>query len=566
MAAGSGAEGSGAAAADVAGAAGTAGPADSTGTAGTAGTTGTAARRRRVLAAVLGGVIVAGAGGWVAGASLKSPADAAAAHRPPPATPVTVPVVKRLLSSTVVANGTVQYASPQPIQLGGDVGVGDATGTVAQRVTKAPPTGTTVAEGDVLMEVSGRPVLVFTGTVPMYRTLGLGTTGDDVKQLQAALKRLGLDPGPVDGTFGTQTADAVRTWYRHKGYTAQEPTLAQAQQLASLRSTVQSAKEAKLVAQQAYDNATAAAATPATSATPGAPRATVTPTGGAAAGTGSHPGAGNRELLALQLQGAKDALDRAEKQLDDYLRGYGTTVPAGEAVFLPALPARLDKVNVKPGDTPAGSVATVTSSDLYVQASVPGVDAALLRRGMAVSIALPNGPAAQGVISLIGPEAAVSNGGSASRGSSGSAMTGASAGAPPAAAGGPDSGGAGSGGADSSGSNSGGSGAAPNDPNDPNAPVAVRVTAAKPAQLAGLAGDGVQMTVTVGASDGPVLAVPVAAVFTSADGQAKVRILRPDRAPDPVPVTLGLAADGYVEVKPQAGAALAEGDRVVVQG
>ncbi|NUR63436.1 MAG: hypothetical protein HOV87_32970, partial [Catenulispora sp.] len=402
---------------------------------------GSASRRRRVLAAVLGGVIAAGAGGWIAGASLKSPADAAAAHRPPPATPVTVPVVKRLLSSTVVANGTVQYASPQPIQLGGGVGAGDATGTVAQRVTKAPATGAAVAEGEVLMEVSGRPVLVFTGAVPMYRTLGLGTVGDDVKQLQAALKRLGLDPGPVDGTFRTQTADAVRTWYRRKGYTAQEPTLAQAQQLASLRSAVQSAKEAKLEAQQAYDNATAATASSAP------------PAGGTAAGTGTRPAASNKALLALQLQGAKDALDRAQTQLDDYLRGYGTTVPAGEIVFLPSLPARLDRVNVKPGDAPTGSIATVTSSDLYVQASVPGVDAALLRRGMAVSIAVPSGTPAQGVISLIGPEAAVNDGSGLSGRSSGSATSGSSAGGP--ASGGPDSGGSASGG-----SGTGGSGAA----------------------------------------------------------------------------------------------------------
>ncbi|MFD0638218.1 hypothetical protein ACFQ9X_48375 [Catenulispora yoronensis] len=92
------------------------------------------------------------------------------------------------------------------------------------------------------------------------------------------------------------------------------------------------------------------------------------------------------------------------------------------------------------------------------------------------------------------------------------------------------------------------------------------MTAANPAQLAGLADSAVQMTVTIGASDGPVLAVPVAAVFTSADGQAKVRVLRSDGSEEPVPVTLGLAASGYVEVKPQAGTVLVEGDRVVVQG
>jgi len=37
-----------------------------------------------------------------------------------------------------------------------------------------------------------------------------GATGTTVRQLQEALKGLGYDPGPVDGSFGDKTETAVK--------------------------------------------------------------------------------------------------------------------------------------------------------------------------------------------------------------------------------------------------------------------------------------------------------------------------------------------------------------------
>ncbi|MEK8144215.1 hypothetical protein NKH18_27250 [Streptomyces sp. M10(2022)] len=41
----------------------------------------------------------------------------------------------------------------------------------------------------------------------------------------------------------------------------------------------------------------------------------------------------------------------ANAALSAYRTTYGTKVPAGEAVFFPELPVRLDKVTVKTGDS-----------------------------------------------------------------------------------------------------------------------------------------------------------------------------------------------------------------------
>ena len=42
--------------------------------------------------------------------------------------------------------------------------------------------------GSVIVEVAGRPLFVFPGTVPAYRNLSPGETGTDVAQLQAGLR------------------------------------------------------------------------------------------------------------------------------------------------------------------------------------------------------------------------------------------------------------------------------------------------------------------------------------------------------------------------------------------
>uniref|UniRef100_A0AAU3GYS4 Peptidoglycan-binding protein n=1 Tax=Streptomyces sp. NBC_01401 TaxID=2903854 RepID=A0AAU3GYS4_9ACTN len=466
------------------------------------------------LTAVVVAVGLVGAGGWFAGSRMQSPADAAAAHQPPKAGPVTVAAERRSLIASVVAQGSVEFDSPQSVTLAGLVGAPDsgsgasgAGDSVAQRVTKAPAAGKEVREGDVLMQVSGRPVLVLRGTVPMYRTLGPGASGDDVKQLQRALTRLGFNPGSVNGTYGQPDAAAVSRWYENKGYSAMEPTVADKQQLGTLEAAVTAAQQALLEAQS-----------------PGGGSGGTGDTGGSVdterAGSGTD--AGGSAAAELQLKSAQQQLDAANAALSDFQAGYGTKVPAGEVVFLPELPARLGKVSVKTGDSPSGPVATVTSSQVVVRAVVPADDAKLLHKGMRAQVETTDGTKVDGKVTALGGDV------------------------PKDDSAGTD---------EQQGTSDGGSG-------DTSAPVPVQVSV--PAgKLTKSAAESAKITIEVGSSDGKVLTVPVAALHTSADKKARVQVVRGGKTVD-VPVEAGLSADGQVEITPSSGAALAPGDHVVV--
>ena len=444
---------------------------------------------RRRLGAVVGAVVLVGAGGWFAGTQVQSPADAAAAHQAPKAGPVTVSVVRQSLTASVVATGSVEFASPRPLSLAGPVGSGTSSGTdgegAEQRVTKAPVAGTKIKEGTVLMTVNGRPVFALGGSVPMYRALGPGTLGDDVTQLQKALKRLGFDPGAISGTYGQGTATAVADWYKSKGYDAQEPSPADQQQLGSLEQAVSAAQEALLTTDSGNSGSTESSS-----------------------GTPSPQSSTDQQVHKIQVKSAQKALDLANDALSSFKASYGTKVPAGEVVFLPKLPARLDKVSVKTGDTPSAQIGTVTSSDLVVQAAVPGTDAQLLRHGMTAQLTTADGKSADGTVDVVG---------------AGTAST-----------------------------------------SDSTAAVQVRITVPEPGPLAGQAEAAVKVTIKVGASDGKVLTVPMAAIHTSSDGRARVEVARGSTVTD-VHVTVGLASAGVVEVKPDGGA-LKAGERVVVGG
>ncbi|MEV0480731.1 peptidoglycan-binding protein [Streptomyces sp. NPDC050508] len=463
---------------------------DSTRTGGTSiGSTRIGSGRRR-LGAVVGAVVLVGAGGWFAGTQVQSPADAAAAHQAPKAGPVTVSVVRQSLTASVVATGSVEFASPRPLSLAGPVGSGTSSGTdgegAEQRVTKAPVAGTKIKEGTVLMTVNGRPVFALGGSVPMYRALGPGASGDDVTQLQKALKRLGFDPGAISGTYGQGTATAVADWYKSKGYDAQEPSPADQQQLGSLEQAVSAAQEALLTTNSGTSEAGSG--------------------DGGSSGSPAPQSSTDQQVHKIQVKSAQKALDLANDALSSFKASYGTKVPAGEVVFLPKLPARLDKVSVKTGDTPSAQIGTVTSSDLVVQAAVPGTDAQLLRHGMTAQLTTADGKSAEGTVDVVG---------------AGTAST-----------------------------------------SDSTVAVQVRITVPEPGPLAGQAEAAVKVTIKVGASDGKVLTVPMAAIHTSSDGRARVEVARGTTVTD-VHVTVGLASAGVVEVKPDGGA-LKAGERVVV--
>lgn len=181
--------------------------------------------------AVLSAVI-----GWAAGQRIKSPAEIAAEQDPPPASLITVPVEERELSQNVVVRGTVRASDSTPLS------VSSPTGTpIITRIFKEA--GSSIDEGDVIIEVAGRPVFALQGELPVFRNLIPGLDGPDVRQLEEALVRLGYEPGDVDGDYTGSTADAVEAFYRDRGYSPPDSSDADDASLRSARSTVDGQKQ-----------------------------------------------------------------------------------------------------------------------------------------------------------------------------------------------------------------------------------------------------------------------------------------------------------------------------------
>jgi len=168
-----------------------------------------------MVAAALGLVVGAGAIGWVAGAQISSPAEAAANAKPPTPSLITAAVDQRLLSADVIARGAIDYSDPVFLSLSGPIGDAGAT----EIVTMVPEVGAELAEGSVALEVSGRPVILLKGELPVYRDLRPGSKGDDVLQLEQSLERLGLLSG-ADDAWSDATGTAIQALYAAAGYSA----------------------------------------------------------------------------------------------------------------------------------------------------------------------------------------------------------------------------------------------------------------------------------------------------------------------------------------------------------
>lgn len=94
------------------------------------------------------------------------------------------------------------------------VGTNRAAGVVTSIDVDA---GESVSSGTVLYTVDLRPVVVARGAVPMFRPMGPGAEGEDVRQLQEMLRDAGQYGGSLDGMFGGGTANAVGDWQRSRG-------------------------------------------------------------------------------------------------------------------------------------------------------------------------------------------------------------------------------------------------------------------------------------------------------------------------------------------------------------
>lgn len=188
-----------------------------------------------VLVVVL--AVASAGGGWAAASRISSPAEIAARTAAPEPSPILVPIEQRVLSTDVVTRGTARFGAPQPETL-----IRSFLKPDAGIVASVGLPGTLVQEGDLMMSASGRPVFALIGANPMYRDLGPGVSGEDVRQLEESLARLGFDPGAIDGSYDEATGAAVSAFYTAAGW---EPFGATNEQLAAIRSLERDVVSAK---------------------------------------------------------------------------------------------------------------------------------------------------------------------------------------------------------------------------------------------------------------------------------------------------------------------------------
>src|SRR3990172_6182412 len=132
--------------------------------------------RRRGLRWALVALLGVGVPGalWVASSAGVSPAQRAADADPPPPPVVEGEIELRQLKDVAVFHGVVAAVGSQTVT------APDLYGWLPVIVELPVQVGGSVTAGDVIAVVSDRPVIVMLMRVPLYRTLGLGSQGEDV--------------------------------------------------------------------------------------------------------------------------------------------------------------------------------------------------------------------------------------------------------------------------------------------------------------------------------------------------------------------------------------------------
>ncbi len=157
--------------------------------------------RKRTLAGI-GTVTALVAGGVTAYVFITRPAPPAVAAQPAP--PATTVVAKTTLSTSVTLDGTLGHGQAT-------VYTGRKPGTL----TWLPAVGTVVRRGGRLYTVDAKPVVLFLGELPLYRTIDpAATPGADVGEVNANLRALGYRTAPTSSAYTDGTATALKAWQR----------------------------------------------------------------------------------------------------------------------------------------------------------------------------------------------------------------------------------------------------------------------------------------------------------------------------------------------------------------
>jgi hypothetical protein len=136
--------------------------------------------RGRWVAAGIVVVVAAGAvSAWRAG--VFSPAASPGSGGQGAPAPATAPVTRQDIAATAPVTATLGYAGSYTV-----------TGQGGGTLTWLPPAGQVIGQGQVLYRTgNGSPVVLLYGSVPAWRALDEGITGQDVSQLNHGLVDLG---------------------------------------------------------------------------------------------------------------------------------------------------------------------------------------------------------------------------------------------------------------------------------------------------------------------------------------------------------------------------------------
>lgn len=160
-------------------------------------------RRRRRVRWVVTGVTVLAVLGVGTAVTLTRLGNRPAAAAEPPEPPATAAVRKADLVEKETVTGELGYGTAHTMN-------GRRPGTV----TELPRPGAVLDRGAVIYEVDAKPVVLFLGTLPLYRPVKAGMTdGPDVKLVEENLRDLGFARfGTPDEKFTAATAASIEDW------------------------------------------------------------------------------------------------------------------------------------------------------------------------------------------------------------------------------------------------------------------------------------------------------------------------------------------------------------------
>jgi len=460
--------------------------------------------------------------GLLVGRFLMSP-DASSADAPEPGL-VTAPVDFGPLSNDVTLRADIGYADAVEVKL--DTSAFSGAAVVTGQV---PEVGATLTPLSIALEVVGRPVIVLPGELPSYRSLRYGVSGPDVLQLKQALASVGIGVGDVNSdVFDRATADAVGQLYAQAGYPAPSPEEGSSDGVRAAEEAVRAAQTGVADAQKALNEAGAGPSAVETwQADVKVAAAQQAVVDAQTAGEGVQQAQWDLQTAQLerdQLHKAKDTsaqrsmLDAARAQvtsaneaLEEARQKVLPYLPASEVLYLTELPRRVDAVSVERGSVLSGAAMTVSGATVRLTGAAAEADAALLAAGAEGSFELPDGTAHRAVISELkaGKE------------------------------------------------------------NKSRWEVLLDPDPLTPEQITQLQGKNVRVKLAIGATEGDVLSVPLAALTAGPGGESRVEVVDSDPRDGKdaktrlVVVEPGLAAKGAVEVTAVDGD-LEENDLVVV--